>query len=93
MQKYNGLLVHQEIDEFGAIEIVETDGVRALHFGSDSRQSSMTINLPNELHSVYTRTMMSGLLFNETPRHVLMVGLGGGGCYLNIYFIIFQIVK
>lgn len=78
MQKYNGLLVHQEIDEFGAIEIVETDGVRALHFGSDSRQSSMTINLPNELHSVYTRTMMSGLLFNETPRHVLMVGLGGG---------------
>jgi len=78
MQKYNGLLVHQEFDELGAIEIVETEGVRALHFGSDSRQSSMNIDLPHELHSMYVRAMMSGLLFNESPNNVLIVGLGGG---------------
>ncbi|TXL14451.1 hypothetical protein BMR05_07410 [Methylococcaceae bacterium HT4] len=38
MYKYDGLLIHQEYDEHGPIEIVETDGVRALHFGTHPRQ-------------------------------------------------------
>ncbi len=78
MYKYEGLLVHQEIDEHGLIEIVETDGVRALHFGTSPRQSSMIIKAPNELHAKYARAMMLWLLFKEQPEHVLMVGVGGG---------------
>lgn len=78
MYKYDGLLIHQEYDEQGAIEIVETDGVRALHFGTHPRQSSMLLNAPNELHSKYVRAMMVWLLFKEQPKNVLMIGVGGG---------------
>ena len=78
MQKYDGLLVHQEFDEHGLIEIVETEGVRSLHFGTSPRQSSMVIAEPNVLHSAYAKAMMSWLLFKEQPNDVLMIGLGGG---------------
>lgn len=78
MYKYNGLLIHQEQDEQGLIEIVETDGVRALHFGTYHRQSSMLTDTPNELHSKYIRAMMVWLLFKEQPENVLMIGVGGG---------------
>ena len=78
MYKYDGLLVHQEYDEQGLIEIVETEGVRALHFGTHPRQSSMLLSAPNELHSKYVRAMMVWLLFKEQPNNVLMVGVGGG---------------
>ena len=78
MYKYDGLLVHQEQDDQGLIEIVETDGIRALHFGTQPRQSSMLLNAPNELHSKYVRAMMVWLLFKEQPENVLMIGVGGG---------------
>lgn len=78
MYKYDGLLVHQEYDEQGLIEIVEMGGVRALHFGTSPRQSSMLLNAPNELHSKYVRAMMAWLLFKDEPGNVLMIGLGGG---------------
>jgi len=78
MQKYDGLLVHQEFDEHGLIEIVETEGVRALHFGTSPRQSSMLIAKPDELHSVYAKAMMAWMLFKDKPENVLMIGLGGG---------------
>ncbi|GAB4264731.1 MAG: hypothetical protein Kow0065_15530 [Methylomicrobium sp.] len=78
MQKYEGKLVYQSFDEEGVIEIVESEGVRALHFGSSSRQSSMLIDAPEQLHSPYARAMMAWLLFKEQPGDVLMIGLGGG---------------
>ena len=78
MYKYDGLLIHQEYDEQGLIEIVETEDVRALHFGTHPRQSSMLINAPYELHSKYVRAMMAWLLFKEQPENVLMIGGGGG---------------
>ncbi len=78
MYKYEGLLVYQEFDEQGVIEVVETGGVRALHFGTSPRQSSMQLHAPNELHSLYARSMMAWLLFKEQPENVLMVGVGGG---------------
>ena len=78
MYKYEGLLVYQSHDTEGIIEIIDQDGVRALHFGSHARQSTMLIDKPNQLHSLYPRAMMALLLFNESPKDVLMVGLGGG---------------
>ncbi|CCE24968.1 MULTISPECIES: spermine/spermidine synthase domain-containing protein [Methylotuvimicrobium] len=78
MRKYQGQLVHQSFDEEGVIEIVESEGVRALHFGSSSRQSSMLLTDPDQLHSLYARAMMAWLLFKDAPGDVLMIGLGGG---------------
>ena len=78
MYKYDGLVIHQSHDDEGIIEVVEQNGERALHFGSPARQSSMLINDPNRLTSLYARAMMAALLFNDHPREVLLIGLGGG---------------
>ncbi len=78
MYKYDGLVVHQSHDDEGIIEIIEKDGIRSLHFGSHSRQSSMLLADPNRLYSLYARAMMGLLLFNDSPQDVLMIGLGGG---------------
>ncbi len=78
MYKYDGVMVYQSHDDEGLIEIIDKDGIRALHFGSDSRQSTMALNDPNQLNSLYTRAMMALLLFNDNPQDILMIGLGGG---------------
>ncbi|MGH8700167.1 MAG: transferase spermidine synthase, partial [Burkholderiales bacterium] len=61
-----------------SVYVTEKFGVRSLHIGSDTIQSSMRLARPNDLELAYTRSMMAFLLFNELPRRVLMVGLGGG---------------
>jgi spermidine synthase len=48
-------------------------------------QSRMQIGRPHDLMLAYTRLMMGFLLFAPAPRHIAMVGLGGGSlakfCY------------
>jgi len=78
MYKYDGLMVHQTLDEHGSIEVIDTKGERALHFGSHSRQSTMLIADPNQLNSFYAQAMLALLLFNDSPKDILMIGLGGG---------------
>ncbi len=60
------------------VYVSEKFGVRSLHIGSDTVQSSMRISRPNDLELSYTRSMMAFLLFHPSPKHVLMIGLGGG---------------
>lgn len=56
----------------------ERHGVRSLHIGSDTIQSSMRVSRPYDLELSYTRSMMAFLLFVPEPREILMIGLGGG---------------
>ncbi|WP_221048261.1 hypothetical protein [Methylogaea oryzae] len=76
--RYGGTLMHVSRDEDGPIEVVDEDGVRAMHFGTSSRQSAMNLADPEQLELSYTRAMLSALLFHDSPRRILMVGLGGG---------------
>src|SRR5262245_31123673 len=64
----------------GEDEVYTTErfGVRSLHIGSDTIQSSMRLARPNDLELSYTRSMMAFLLFNGNPARILMIGLGGG---------------
>lgn len=62
----------------GSVEVSEQDGLRSLHLGTDTVQSTMRLADPVQLVLSYTRAMMGFLLFHPDPRHVLMVGLGGG---------------
>ena len=78
MYRYNGLLTHQTSDEHGIIEVIDTGNERALHFGSSARQSTMLLDDPNQLNSYYAQAMMALLLFNDSPKDILMIGLGGG---------------
>ncbi len=62
------------------------DGIsRSLHFDFRSVQSEMLIGDPARLTFAYARKMMSFLLFKPDPRHIVIVGLGGGSltrfCY------------
>lgn len=65
--------------------IFETSSERCLHFTHTAVQSRMRLKDPDALVNEYTRKMMSFLLFNPDPRHLVMVGLGGGSipkfCY------------
>ena len=68
-----------------AVYVTERFGVRSLHIGSDTIQSSMRIARPNDLELAYTRSMMAFLLFNERPARLLMIGLGGGSLAKFVY--------
>lgn len=79
MYKYDGLVIYENHDDEGILEIVERDGVRSLHFGSYSRQSSMLLNDPHKLQLDYVRAMTGWLLFKPPLEdEALIVGLGGG---------------
>ena len=60
------------------VEVTETNGIRSLHLGTVTIQSSMKVKAPNELELAYTRGMMGFLLFSDNVKHVLSIGLGGG---------------
>jgi spermidine synthase len=67
------------------LTISEQDGVRSLHLGGSMVQSAMRITAPNALELVYTQCMMGFMLFHPNPRHVLMIGLGGGSLAKFVY--------
>ncbi|MCK0509274.1 transferase [Aromatoleum anaerobium] len=58
--------------------VVDADGQRTLQFDGLTIQSQMALDDPDALALDYTRTMMGFLLFHPAPRHVAMIGLGGG---------------
>jgi spermidine synthase len=54
------------------------DGLRYMQFG-DYEQTVMKFGVPEYLHYPYTRSIMAGFAFVESPvKDVLMLGLGGG---------------
>jgi spermidine synthase len=62
----------------GHVGVSDDDGVRYLHLGNDAVQSAMRIKRPFDLELAYTRAMMACLLLHPAPRHLCMIGLGGG---------------
>lgn len=68
--------------------IFETPYERRMHFTNDATQSAMLLSDPDALIAQYTRKMMAFLLFNPNPRHIVMIGLGGGSlakfCYRHL---------
>jgi spermidine synthase len=65
--------------------VSERYGVRSLHIGSDTVQSSMRLTRPNDLELSYTRSMMGFLLFAPKPKRVVLIGLGGGSVAKFVY--------
>lgn len=78
MHRYDGLVIHESHDDDGILEIVESHGVRSLHFGTYSRQSSMLLDDPDTLVLDYVRAMNCWQLFKESLNDALIIGLGGG---------------
>ena len=78
MQRYGGTVLYERSDEMGPLEIIADGFTRSLHFGSEPKQSSMDLNDPYRLTLLYSRAMVTSLLFHATPRRALLIGLGGG---------------
>ncbi len=59
-----------------------------MNFAQDQLQSFMCIDRPHELQIGYTKTMMGFMLLNRQPKHIAMIGLGGGSmakfCHQNL---------
>jgi spermidine synthase len=70
--------IHKSVANGNIVEVIEVDGVRSLHLGSITIQSSMRVKAPNALELAYSRGMMCFLLFSNSVKNVLSIGLGGG---------------
>jgi spermidine synthase len=77
--------VRKPADDEETVYVSERFGVRSLHIGSDTVQSSMRLARPNDLELSYTRSMMAFLLFVPPPKKMLMIGLGGGSLAKFVY--------
>jgi spermidine synthase len=71
--------------KFAPVTLSEQDGVRFLHFGTEWVQGAMRIRKPDWIELEYAQQMMSWMLFNEHPQHIVQLGLGTGAltkfCY------------
>ncbi len=70
--------IYRKVSGESGVDVSEADGVRSLHLGSSTVQSSMRIAAPFELVLGYTRGIMTFLLFKPQAREILTIGLGGG---------------
>ena len=77
--------IHKSVRDDSVVEVSETDGIRSLHLGTVTIQSSMKVRDPFALALTYTRGMMGFLLFSDTVKNVLTIGLGGGSVPKYIY--------
>jgi spermidine synthase len=72
----------------GAPLVRTRGGRRTLEFAPGDVQSEMRLARPDALVLAYARAMMCFALFVPRPRHVVMVGLGGGSlakfCYRHL---------
>ena len=68
--------------------VEDAGDLRHMRFGHGAVQSTMRLSAPDALELSYTRAMMGLLLFVPAPRHILMIGLGGGSlakfCYREL---------
>jgi spermidine synthase len=79
MQPRPGNIIHSEFFNNHLVEIVDDKDQRSLYFAGDILQSRMSLIAPQELLLFYTRYMMSALLVQPEPAHVLLIGIGAGG--------------
>ncbi|PCE30640.1 spermine/spermidine synthase domain-containing protein [Burkholderia ubonensis] len=68
--------------------VLETQHAVSLHFDHFATQSFMSLSHPDKLTLDYTCAMMGFLLLQPAPKHICMIGLGGGSlakfCYRNL---------
>jgi spermidine synthase len=68
--------------------VCEGRNSKTLHFSLQAVQSKMSNSRPFDLALDYTRTMMGFLTLNRHPKHIAMIGLGGGSlakfCYRHL---------
>lgn len=70
--------LHRSKDHWGTLHVFEYRGVRYLTFGDGGEQSAIDLNQPHIPLYEYTQAMLLALIFCPEPRHITLLGLGGG---------------
>lgn len=76
-ERIKGSVICRRQDEYGEIIIAEEGNKRTLYFDEGIMQSTIRTDRPDLLLEDYNEAMMSGLIFNNDPHSVLLIGLGG----------------
>lgn len=74
-------VIHTEKSLYRNIVVYEEDGQRCMSFSQreqSARQTCKSLDDPQAFVFTYTKMMMGALYLNPHPRHVLIIGLGGG---------------
>ena len=71
-------LIHKSSDDFGELHVKEEGLIRTLYFGNDKKQSCVFLPDPSVLVLQYAQAMAAALIFNPSPKKILLIGLGGG---------------
>jgi spermidine synthase len=71
-------------DEYGVIQVYDRGDERYLAFDSPHQQSGIYKSDPARLLHHYTQAMMLALLYTQ-PRHITLLGLGGGALAHCLY--------
>ena len=73
-------VIYHDKNEFGPLWVHENQGVRALSFKADNSiyQSRIKLDQPLIIQFEYIKFLLSSLLLNKAPEHILLLGLGGG---------------
>lgn len=70
--------IHKSVHDESVVEVTEVDGMRSLHLGSATIQSSMKVKDPYALVLAYSWGVMSYQLFTPHAKAITLIGLGGG---------------
>ena len=62
--------------KYAPVTLSEQEGVRYLHFGTEWVQGAMRIRKPDWPELEYAQQMMAWMLFIESPRAIVQLGLG-----------------
>lgn len=80
----DGKIVHSTSDDYGNILVVDYPRYRVLSFDSVYEQSGFYVEKPYALAHEYSRIMLLVLGFIE-PRHITLLGLGGGSLLRSLH--------
>ncbi|SIT50659.1 Spermine/spermidine synthase family protein (fragment) [Paraburkholderia piptadeniae] len=91
VRQHRGRPAHRKGRHSGDLDVpmvIETEHLLSLCFDARGVQSCMLRKRPDALALGYTRTMMGFVLLHPGPRHISMIGLGGGSlakyCYRHL---------
>ncbi len=74
--------IHKERSIYRNVVITENNKKRCMRFEtrrrSISNQACIDLNYKQKLVFEYTQSIMAGLAFNQNPKRILIIGLGGG---------------
>ncbi len=71
-------LVYSVTEADQTIQVWQQDGLRWLAFDDELIQTEIALDRPDHLPESFSRAMLSGVMFSEQPKRVLLAGTGGG---------------